>query len=173
MKISQQVKALLEGDFLDRAENVLLFGKPGGGKTHLVSAIAHEMIKKNRKMLFTTCSILVQELLKAKKDLELPKMLKKLSKYDGLIIDDIGYVQQNREEMEVLFTLLANRYERNSIMLTSNLVFSKWDLIFKDSMVTAAAIDRLVHHSIIIELDVDSLRMEEALKRRVKNEHKK
>lgn len=171
LKINQQVKALLEGDFLDRSENVLVFGKPGGGKTHLVSAIAHEMIKKNRKMLFTTCSILVQELLHAKKELELPKMLKKISKYDGLIIDDIGYVQQSREEMEVLFTLLADRYERSSILLTSNLAFSKWDRIFKDSMIAAAAIDRLVHHSIIIEMNIDSFRMEHAKKnRRKKNE---
>lgn len=174
LKVNQQVKVLLEGDFLDRTENVLVFGRPGGGKTHLLCAIAHEMIKQNRKMLFTTCSILVQELLLAKKELELPKMLKKISKYDGLIIDDIGYVQQSREEMEVLFTLLSDRYERSSIMLTSNLAFSKWDKIFKDSMITAAAIDRLVHHSIIVDMDIDSYRMEEAKKRRKKkNEHKK
>lgn len=173
LKVNQQVKALLEVDFLDRAENVLVFGKPGCGKTHLVCAIAHEMIKKNRKMLFTTCSILVQNLLLAKKELELPRMLKNLSGYDGLIIDDIGYVQQSREEMEVLFTLLADRYERNSILLTSNLSFSKWDRIFKDSMITAAAIDRLVHHSIIIEMNLDSFRMEDAKKRGGKNEHKK
>jgi DNA replication protein DnaC len=165
LKINQQVKALVEGDFLDRSENVLVFGSPGGGKTHLVCAIAHEMIKKNRKMLFTTCSILVQELLQAKKELELPKILKKFSGYDGLIIDDIGYVQQSREEMEVLFTLLSDRYEKSSILLTSNLPFSKWDRIFKDSMITAAAIDRLVHHSIIIEMNLDSYRMENAKKK--------
>jgi DNA replication protein DnaC len=168
LKINQQVKALLDGNFLDRAENVLVFGQPGSGKTHIISAIAHEMIKKNRKMLFTTCSILVQELLQAKKELELPKMLKKMSKYDGIIIDDIGYVQQSREEMEVLFTFLSDRYERGSILLTSNLPFSKWDQIFKDSMITAAAVDRLVHHSIIIEMNLNSFRMEDAKKKRKK-----
>ncbi len=88
--------------------------------------------------------------------------MKRLAKYDALIIDDIGYVQQNREEMEVLFTLLADRYERGSVMITSNLPFSKWELIFKDPMTTAAAIDRLVHHSIILELNLNSYRLEQS-----------
>ncbi len=96
----------------------------------------------------------------AKRDLKLPQFLKKLAKYDALIIDDIGYVQQNRQEMEVLFTLLADRYETGSVMITSNLPFSKWELIFKDPMTTAAAIDRLVHHSIILELNLSSYRLE-------------
>ena len=91
-------------------------------------------------------------------------MLKRLAKFDALLIDDIGYVQQNREEMEVLFTLLAECYERTSVLLTSNLPFSKWEQIFKDPMTTAAAIDRMVHHSIILELNVKSYRMEQAKK---------
>lgn len=91
-------------------------------------------------------------------------MLKRLSQFDALIIDDFGYVQQEREEMEVLFTLLAERYERGSVMLTSNLPFSKWETIFKDPMITAAAIDRLVHHSIILELNIPSYRMQAAKK---------
>ena len=95
-----------------------------------------------------------------KQRLELAKYLKRLSRYEAILIDDIGYVQQSREEMEVLFTLLADRYEHGSIMLTSNLPFSKWEQIFKDPMTTAAAIDRLVHHSIIIELNIPSYRME-------------
>lgn len=98
----------------------------------------------------------------AKRDLTLSKYLKKLSKYDAIIIDDIGYVQQSSEEMEVLFTLLADRYEKGSIMITSNLPFSKWDKIFKDPMTTAAAIDRLVHHSVILELNISSYRLETA-----------
>jgi DNA replication protein DnaC len=106
--------------------------------------------------------LLVQELLRAKKQLELAKALKRLSKYDAILIDDIGYVQQTREEMEVLFTLLADRYEKKSVMLTSNLPFSKWEQIFKDPMTTAAAIDRMVHHSVIIELNISSFRMESA-----------
>lgn len=92
------------------------------------------------------------------------KKLKKLSKFEAVIIDDIGYVQQSREEMEVLFTFMADRYEQGSLMITSNLPFSKWELIFKDPMTTAAAIDRLVHHSIILELNIDSYRMEHAKK---------
>ena len=105
-----------------------------------------------------------QNLLLAKRDLKLARMLKRLHKYDALIIDDIGYVQQNREEMEVLFTLLADRYERGTVMISSNLPFSKWEQIFKDPMTTAAAIDRLVHHSIILELNISSYRLEESKK---------
>jgi DNA replication protein DnaC len=164
LKVNHQVKALVEGSFVDRYENVLVFGNPGSGKTHLMCAIGQELVRKGRRVLFSTCSLLVQDLLIAKKELTLSKKLKKLSRYDALIIDDIGYVQQDREEMEVLFSLFADRYERGSVMLTSNLPFSKWEQIFKDPMVTAAAIDRLVHHSVIIELNLESYRMEQALK---------
>ena len=164
LKVNQQVSALVQGGFVDRHENVLMFGNPGSGKTHLLCAIGQEMVRKGKRVLFCTCSLLVQDLLVAKKELSLSKKLKRLSRYDVLIIDDLGYVQQNREEMEVLFTLLAERYERGSVMLTSNLPFSKWEKIFKDPMVTAAAIDRLVHHSVIIELNLESYRMEQALK---------
>ena len=110
--------------------------------------------------------MLVQELLVAKRDLRLSKAIKRLADYDGLIIDDLGYVQQSREEMEVLFTLLAERYERGSVLLTSNLPFSKWEAIFKDPMTTAAAIDRLVHHCVILELNIPSYRVEQAKKNR-------
>jgi len=106
----------------------------------------------------------VQELLLAKRELRLPKAIKKLSGYAALILDDLGYVQQNREEMEVLFTLLAERYERGSVLITSNLPFSQWELIFKDAMTPAAAIDRLVHHSVILELNLPSYRVEQARK---------
>jgi len=161
-KAAQQTKTLLTGAFIEHTENILVFGNPGSGKTHLLCAIGQEIINSGRKVYFTTCSILVQELLQAKRDLELPGMLKKLSRFDALIIDEIGYVQQCREEMEVLFTLLAERYERGSILLSSNFPFSKWEKIFKDPMVTAAAIDRLVHHSVIIELNLTSYRMSQA-----------
>jgi DNA replication protein DnaC len=159
-KVASQVKVLLEGSFLDRSENVLAFGNPGSGKTHLLCAIGQELIHQSRRVLFASCNLLVQQLLLAKQELSLPRALKRLSKYDALIIDDIGYVQQNREEMEVLFVLLAERYERGSVMLTSNLPFSKWERIFKDPMTTAAAIDRLVHHSVILELNLPSYRLE-------------
>ena len=165
-KVSRQLKVLLDGSFLDRKENLLLFGNPGAGKSHLLCALAHELIMQGRRMKYTSCTMLVQELLAAKRDLRLSKEIKKLAKHDGLIIDEMGYVQQSREEMEVLFTLLAERYERGSVLLTSNLPFSKWEGIFKDPMTTAAAIDRLVHHSIILELNIPSYRMEQAQKDR-------
>jgi DNA replication protein DnaC len=164
LKIRQQVKSLLEGSFLDRHENVLVFGNPGSGKTHLLCGIGQKLVREGRRVLFCTCGLLVQDLLVCKRELALARKLKNLSRYDALIIDDIGYVQQERSEMEVLFTLLADRYERGSVMLSSNLPFSKWEQIFKDPMVTAAAIDRLVHHSVIIELNLESFRMAQALK---------
>jgi DNA replication protein DnaC len=161
-KVNSMADFLLKGSFIDRNENVLAFGNPGSGKTHLLCAIGQELIELGHRVLFTPCNLLVQELLIAKRDLKLARVLKKFSKYRALIIDDIGYVQQSREEMEVLFTLLADRYERGSVMLTSNLPFSKWEQIFKDPMTTAAAIDRLVHHSIILELNLPSYRLEQS-----------
>ena len=166
-KVRQQATSLLEGDFLDRKENVLAFGNPGSGKSHLLWAIGQELVRKGRRVYNTTCSFLVQELLIAKRDLKLPKLMKKLGKWEALIIDDIGYVQQSREEMEILFTLLADRYERASVLITSNLPFSKWEKIFKDPMTTAAAIDRLVHHSVILELNIPSYRVEQAKKGKI------
>ena len=159
-KVAQQVQVLLDGAFLDRRENVLAFGNPGSGKTHLLCAIGQELVRLGRRVLFVPCGLLVQELLIAKRDLRLARALKRLGRYDAMIIDDIGYVQQDREEMEVLFSLLAARYERGSVLLTSNLPFSKWEQIFKDPMTTAAAIDRLVHHSVILELNLPSYRLE-------------
>lgn len=164
LAVTRQLETLKDGTFLDRRENVLIFGRPGTGKSHALCALAEQLIQQGRSLLFTTSSLLVQQLLIAKRDLRLPKVIKQLSGFEGLIIDDLGYVQQSREEMEVLFTLLAERYERGSVLLTSNLAFSKWDQIFKDAMTTAAAIDRLVHHSVILELNVPSYRVEAAKK---------
>ena len=161
-KAARQMRTLLDGGFLDRAENALVFGNPGSGKTHILQAVGQELIRKGRRIFFTSCEMLVQELLIAKRDLKLSKLIKKYARYEGMIIDDLGYIRQTREEMEVVFTLLAERYERGSVLLTSNLPFSKWEGIFKDPMTTAAAIDRLVHHSIIIELNIPSYRLEHA-----------
>ena len=161
-KAAQQIRTLLDGSFLDRRENILAFGNPGSGKTHLLCALGQELIRAGRRVYFTPTALLVQDLLRAKQELKLAKFLKRLAKYDALILDDIGYVQHDRGEMEVLFTLLAERYERGSVMLTSNLPFSKWERIFKDPMTTAAAIDRLVHHSIIVELNIPSYRVQAA-----------
>lgn len=165
-KVRQQVTALRDGAFVARQENVLAFGKPGSGKTHLLCGLCQELVRQGRRALYATCALLVQELLSAKRDLRLPQMLKRLARYDVLLIDDLGYVRQDREEMEVLFTLLAERYERGSVLITSNLPFSQWEAIFKDPMTTAAAIDRLVHHSVILELNLPSYRMEQAQAKR-------
>ena len=160
-KAQRQLRTLLEGDFLDRKENVLVFGTPGSGKSHFLQALAQELIvERERRMHFSKCSLLMQDLLAAKRDLRLSREIKRLGRFEGLIIDDLGYIQQNRDEMEVVFTLLAERYERGSVLMTSNLAFSKWEGIFKDAMMTAAAIDRLVHHSVIIELNIPSYRLE-------------
>lgn len=169
-KVNGLVDFLLEGSFVDRKENVLAFGNPGSGKTHLLCAIGQALIQQDHRVLFVPCNLLVQELLIAKRDLKLARVLKKFSRYPALIIDDLGYVQQSREEMEVLFTLLADRYERGTVMLTSNLPFSKWEQIFKDPMTTAAAIDRLVHHSIILELNLPSYRLEQSKKEKESGE---
>lgn len=164
-KAARQLKTLLDGSFLDRKENVLVFGNPGSGKSHLLTALAQELVvTRERKMHFTKCALLMQDLLAAKRELRLSKEIKRLARFDGLIIDDLGYIQQTRDDMDVVFTLLAERYERGSVLMTSNMAFSKWEGIFKDAMMTAAAIDRLVHHSVIIELNIKSYRVEEAEK---------
>lgn len=164
-KVQKMLPTLCEGGFVERGENLLAFGLPGRGKTHLCCAIGHELIQRGYRVWFTPTYALVQRLLAAKRDLRLEKELAVLDGYDAVILDDIGYVQQNRDEMEVLFTFLAERYERRSVIITSNLVFSEWDRIFKDPMTTAAAIDRLVHHSVIIEMTGTSVRAEEAQKK--------
>lgn len=163
LNVRRQIPSLIDGGFVERAENVLAFGLPGRGKTHLVAAIARELILRyGTSVLFTTAFHLVQRLLVAKRDLCIEALLKKLDRFELVVLDDIGYVQHSREEMEVLFTFLSERYERRSLMITSNLVFSEWDKIFKDPMTTAAAIDRVVHHSTILELNGGSYRAKEA-----------
>jgi DNA replication protein DnaC len=164
-KVQKMLPTLCDGAFVERGDNVLCFGLPGRGKTHLVCAIGHELVQRGHRVLFIATFALVQRLLVAKRDLRLEKELGLLDAYDAVILDDIGYVQQSREEMEVLFTFLAERYERRSVIITSNLVFSEWGRIFKDPMTTAAAIDRLVHHAVILEMTGPSGRADEAKKR--------
>jgi len=163
-----QVQELARGDFLEHGGNVLLFGLPGVGKSHLACALGHALVDRGHSVLFTPTYQLVQMLLAARRDLALPKALRGLDIFDAIILDDLGYVQQTSDEAEVLFTLMAERYERRSLIITSNLVFSEWNRIFKSPMTTAAAIDRLVHHAVIIEIDRASIRAEEAKKRNSK-----
>ena len=160
--VAKMLPTLCEGTFLERGDNVLLFGMPGRGKTHVACAIGHELVRRGRRVLFTATYALVQRLLAAKRDLNLEKELAVLDTFDAVLLDDIGYVQQSRDEMEVLFTVLAERYERKSVLITSNLVFSDWDRIFKDPMTAAAAIDRLIHHAVILEMTGPSVRADEA-----------
>jgi len=167
LRLRRLLPQLCTGEFVDRADNLLVFGLPGRGKTHFVAAVGHELVNIGRSVFFTPTYRLVDSLLRAKRDLLLEHELRRLDRFEVLILDDIGYVQQSPEEMEVLFTLLAERYERRSVVITSNLVFSQWDQIFKNPMTTAAAIDRVVHHSIIVEFgkEMSSHRADEAAKR--------
>lgn len=156
-----QIERLKQGTFLEQASNIIALGKPGVGKSHLAAALGHELILAGHPVLWTPTSTLVQRLLAAKRDLRLPQELAKLDKFACVILDDIGYVQHDRDEMEVLFTFLSERYERKSVLITTNLVFSAWDRIFKDPMTTMAAIDRVIHHCVILDMmTVESYRAE-------------
>jgi DNA replication protein DnaC len=131
----------------------------------LLCGLCHALARQRRRVYFSTCDVMVRQLLRAKREPD--KLLKKLSKYDALMIDDFGYVKQDRDETEVLFTLPACRYEHGSRLLTGNLPSPKWEVIFKDPTTTAAAINRLTHHNVVLELNVPSYRPEEAKKRDV------
>jgi DNA replication protein DnaC len=163
--LMRKLHALAEAEFLDDATNVLAFGLPGVGKSHAMCAVGDALVERGHSVLFVPTYTLVQDLLVAKRDLALPRALRKLDHFAVLLLDDLGYIQQSPEEAEVLFTLLAERYERRSVILTSNLVFGQWERIFRDQMATAAAIDRLVHHSVILEFDVPSYRTDRAKRR--------
>ena len=154
-----QVMVLSEGtEWIDRGANVLLFGPPGVGKSHLVSALGHALIDAGKRVLFTRCSDLVQRLQTARRDLRLPQELAKLDRFDLLILDDLSYVRRDQAETSVLFELISERYERRSLAITANTPFSQWGEVFVDPAMTLAAVDRLVHHSTILEMNVESYR---------------
>jgi DNA replication protein DnaC len=157
------ITALAEGhEWLDRGANLLAFGAPGCGKSHLLSGIGHALIDVGRRVLFTRCSDLVQRLQAARRDLRLPHELAKLDRFDLLILDDLSYVRRDQAETSVLFELIAERYERKSIAITANTTFSQWGEVFADAAMTLAAIDRLVHHATIFEMNVESYRRRSA-----------
>lgn len=157
------VTALTEGDaWIEKGANLLLFGPPGSGKSHLVSAIGHALIDRGARVLFTRTGDLVQRLQAARRDLRLPAELAKLDRFDLLILDDISYARRDQAETSVLFELIAERYERKSLAITANQPFSAWDNIFPDGAMTLAAVDRLVHHATILEMNVQSFRRKAA-----------
>jgi len=162
---AQQIKHKAKQlDWLKQGHNILIFGASGLGKTHLASALGYALIENAIRVKFTTSTAIVEELQKAREALILEDALRKLDKYELLILDDIGYVKKSDSESQVLFELIAHRYERGSLIITSNQPFSKWDSIFGDNMMTVAAIDRLVHHSEIFQLQGESYRKKQAMK---------
>lgn len=166
--LNQQIERLRDGAFVRQAVNVIAVGKPGTGKSHVTAAVGHILVGHGQPVYWTSTAMLVQQLLAAKRDLRLPRVLARLDRFACVILDDIGYVQHSRDEMEILFTFLAERYERRSVILTTNLVFSEWDRIFKDPMTTMAAIDRVVHHSVILDMmGLESYRVKEASEQKV------
>ena len=162
LALRQQLDLLAQGSFVDLGFNFLASALAGTGKTHALCALGHRLEEAGHSVLSTPAYRLVQELLAAKRDLDLPRRLRKLDNFDFLRLDDLGYLPQGAEESEVLFTLIAERYERRSLGITSNLVFSEWERIFANPMATAAAIDRVVHHSVLLECDLPSYRTDVA-----------
>jgi len=161
--VRTQLERLRTGSFVQQAINVVAVGRPGVGKSHLLASLGHVLIQQGTTVLWQSTAQLVQRLLAAKRDLRLVQELAKLDRFACLILDDIGYVQHDQDEMEVLFTLLSERYERKSVLISTNLVFSEWTRIFKSPMTTLAAIDRVVHHSVILDLmQLESYRAKEA-----------
>jgi DNA replication protein DnaC len=166
---AQQIQQKIsQREWLKQGHNLMLFGASGLGKTHIAAAIGHALIAQSIRVKFTSSTALVQKLQKSREALELDDALKRLDKYELLILDDIGYVKKSDSESQVLFELIAHRYERNSLLITTNQAFSEWDSIFGDNMMTVAAIDRLVHHADIYKIEGESYRKKEAMKSSLK-----
>ncbi|MCP3468355.1 IS21-like element helper ATPase IstB [Bradyrhizobium sp. CCGUVB23] len=162
-----QVMAIVAGDtWLEKGANLLLFGPPGTGKSHLASAIGLALIENGYRVLFTRTTDLVQKLQQARRDLVLESVLAKLDKFDLLILDDLAYVTKDQAETSVLFELISARYERRSMLITANQPFGEWGKIFPDPAMTLAAVDRLVHHATIFEMNVESYRRRQAVERK-------
>ncbi len=153
-----RIEALAAGDWVETGANLIAIGNSGAGKTHLLCAIGHALVEAGRRVFYTRTTDLVQRLQAARRDLALEATLAKLDRFDLIILDDIGYAQKDQAETSVLFELIARRYETRSLAIAANQPFSAWDRIFPDKALTVAAIDRLVHHATILEMNVDSYR---------------
>ena len=160
-----RIEALAAGDWIETGANLIAIGNSGAGKTHLLCAVGHALVEAGRRVLYTRTTDLVQKLQAARRDLALEAALAKLDRFDLIILDDIGYAQKDQAETSVLFELIARRYETRSLAIAANQPFSAWDRIFPDQAVTVAAIDRLVHHATILEMNVDSYRRRAAADR--------
>jgi DNA replication protein DnaC len=162
-----QVMALAGGDsWLDRGANILIFGPPGGGKSHIAAALGLALVENGYRILFTKTTDIVQKLQSARRDLQLETVIAKFDKYHLLILDDLSYVTKDQAETGVLFELISQRYERRSLLITANQPFGEWGKIFQDQAMTLAAIDRLIHHATIFEMNVESYRRREALEQK-------
>ena len=162
-----QVTALAAGDgWLGKGANLLLFGPPGGGKSHLAAAIGLALIENGWRVLFTRTTDLVQKLQLARRELNLEAAINRLDRFDLLVLDDLAYVTKDQAETSVLFELISARYERRSMLITANQPFGEWNRVFPDPAMTLAAIDRLVHHATIVEMNVESYRRRTALERK-------
>ena len=162
-----QVMALAAGDsWLDKGANLLMFGPPGGGKSHLAAALGRTLVEKGWRVLYTRTTDIVQKLQTARRELQLEAALAKLDKYHLLILDDLAYVTKDQAETSVLFELISARYERRSMLITANQPFGEWGKIFPDPAMTLAAVDRLVHHATIFEMNVESYRRRAAIARK-------
>ena len=162
----RQVEALAAGDWIESGANLIAIGSSGAGKTHLLAAVGHALVESGRRVLYTRTTDLVQKLQAARRDLTLEAALARLDKFDLLILDDIAYAQKDQAESSVLFELIARRYETRSLAIAANAPFSAWERLFPDKAMTVAAIDRLIHHSTILEMNVDSYRRRTAAARR-------
>ncbi len=168
-----RVRALASNDsWLKGGHNVIIFGPPGAGKSHLASAIGLALVEQGKRVMFTRTTDLVQKLQMAHRELRLESVLEKLNRYDLLILDDLAYVRKDRDETRVLFELISNRYESRSLLITANQPFEEWKNVFPDENTAVAAVDRLVHHCVILEMNVESYRLRHAMKKK-KEEGKK
>jgi DNA replication protein DnaC len=162
-----QIMALAAGDsWLDNGANLLMFGPPGGGKSHLAAALGLALVENDWRVLFTRTTDLVQRLQTARRDLQLEAAIARLDKYHLLVLDDIAYVSKDQAETSVLFELIGARYERRSMLITANQPFGEWGRIFPDQAMTLATVDRLVHHATILEMNVESYRRRVAVERK-------